>query len=290
MTKTPRSKVRYLHFREPKHFLLFNFYLTLHLAGKKILITRAAHQADEFAQLVVRDGGTAVLFPTIEILPPVSWDDCDRAIDALYMYDGLIFTSANGVHGFMDRLKELRILPETLKSKMISVVGERTKLAVGEYGLSVSLMPDRFTSADLAKALDRQDLTGKAFLFPRGNLGKDILQDNLKLLGANVDSVIVYQTTKPRDEKTHEARESLLSGSIDVATFTSPSTFQNFTALFTTNELQAIFSRTAIAVIGPATAQAVMEDGFEADIVAKESTVESLVDAIGHFINAKFPP
>ncbi len=206
------------------------------------------------------------------------------------MYDGLIFTSANGVHGFMDRLKELRILPETLKSKMISVVGERTKLAVGEYGLSVSLMPDRFTSADLAKALDRQDLTGKAFLFPRGNLGKDILQDNLKLLGANVDSVIVYQTTKPRDEKTHEARESLLSGSIDVATFTSPSTFQNFTALFTTNELQAIFSRTAIAVIGPATAQAVMEDGFEADIVAKESTVESLVDAIGHFINAKFPP
>ena len=76
------------------------------IANKTILITRAAHQAPEFADALRRLGGTPVLFPTIEIVAPASWDECDRAIDALYMYDGIIFTSRNGVEFFMRRLHE----------------------------------------------------------------------------------------------------------------------------------------------------------------------------------------
>ncbi len=257
------------------------------LSGKKILITRAADQADELGDLVRRHGGTPVLFPTIEIVPPVSWDECDRALQNLYMYDGLIFTSANGVTGFMQRLNDFQVGVAAIKPKMIFVVGEKTKRAVEEHGLSVTLMPERFTASDLAKTLDHRDLHGRTFLFPRGNLGKDILQDNLKLLGAQVDSIVVYQTTKPGNAHVVTVRESLLNSAIDVATFTSPSTFQNFIALFTKEELQTFFSHTLIAVIGPVTAKAVKEEGFEADIMATESTVESLVDSVGHFINAK---
>lgn len=262
-------------------------YLTAPLSNKTILITRAAHQAEEIGNAVRRLGGSTVFFPTIEMLPPNSWDECDRAIDTLYMYDGVIFTSTNGVEFFLQRLKDREVDIETLMPKMIFVVGEKTKQSVERHRLPVRLMPDRFTSFDLSRALEQQDLTGKSFLFPRGNLGTDILQDNLKLLGANVDSVIVYQTVRPKDENIVRVRDSLMSGSIDVVTFTSPSTFQNFSVLFTNEQLQTIFARAAIAVIGPVTARAVSDAGFEPDVVSGESTVESLIDAVAAHISSR---
>lgn len=250
------------------------------LNGKNILITRAAHQSNEIAELVKQRGGIPILFPTIEIVPPASWDECDRALERLYMYDGVIFTSGNGVEHFLGRLKEKEGSSAALKQKMIFVVGEKTKLSVEQNGLSVTLMPERFTAFDLASAVDQRDLAGKTFLFPRGNLGKDILQDTLKLLGANVDSVVVYRTQKPKDENVQPIRSLLLEGTIDVAAFTSPSTFHNFAELFTRDELVKIFGVTSIAVIGPATARSTAAAGFEADVIATQSTIESLVDSI----------
>ncbi len=250
------------------------------LSGKKILITRSAHQACDIMQAIERQGGKAIVFPTIEILPPVSWDACDRAINSLYMYDGLIFTSTNGVEHFLQRLRELNTTTDHLSSKMIFVVGEKTREAVEQEGLHVTVMPDKFTAADLSKKLESEDLHGKTFLFPRGNLGRDTLLDNLKLLGANVDSVIVYQTAKPQQHRIEEVRTMLLNGDIDVATFTSPSTFKNFAVLFSKKELCEIVDKMKIAVIGPATAKAVEEENLEADIVANQSTVESLVEAL----------
>ena len=155
------------------------------LSGTSILITRAEHQASEFISLVKERGGVPVLFPTIEIGEPTSWDPVDRAIEALYMYDGLIFTSANGVEAFFNRLGGA---VSSLSSKLLYAVGEKTAKTVSRFGLKVTLMPEKFTVSELAIIIEQQDLKGKTFLFPRGNLGKDILQDSLKLLGANVDS------------------------------------------------------------------------------------------------------
>ncbi|MBI3194647.1 MAG: uroporphyrinogen-III synthase, partial [Ignavibacteriae bacterium] len=86
---------------------------------KKILVTRAKHQADELIKLLERNGFAPVLFPMIEIVSPESWDECDKAIESLYMYDGMIFTSVNGVEHFFNRLKERNISVEKKKKKII---------------------------------------------------------------------------------------------------------------------------------------------------------------------------
>ena len=71
------------------------------LTGKTILVTRAAHQAEEFARAIERYGGTPILFPTIDVQPPKSWEECDRAIDGISRYDGFLFASANAVSFFL---------------------------------------------------------------------------------------------------------------------------------------------------------------------------------------------
>ena len=253
------------------------------LSGKRILITRTANQAGDFIREIERYGGTVIVFPTIEIAPPISWEACDRAIDALYMYDGMIFTSSNGVEFFFRRLAHREIPPQELQSKMICAVGEKTKQEIERHGLKVASMPEKFTAFDLAKILQTEDLHGKCFLFPRGNLGRDTLQDNLKILGANVDAATVYQTLRPKQENIEQLREMLMNEKIDVATFTSPSTFKNFIALFTQTELNRIHDSIKIAAIGPVTASAVREFGWQPDIIATHSAIAPFARTIADF-------
>ena len=250
------------------------------LAGKTILITRAPHQAEEFVQKITQSGGIPFVFPTIEIAPPQSWEACDRALDSLYMYDGLIFTSTNGVDFFWRRLTERGIAFEELHSKIMYAVGEKTKQAIENHGCNVTIVPEKFTALDLGRTLQQEDLHGKCFLFPRGSLGNTFLADSLKLLHAQVDQVIVYQTLRPKQENIDQLRVKLLSGGIDVATFTSPSTVKNFAALFTPAEFNEIKQRTTIAVIGPVTAAAAEKIGLAVDIEAEQSSVDSLMQAL----------
>jgi len=256
----------------------------MNLSGKTILITRAAHQSADFVRLIEHAGGTPLLFPTIEIAPPATWNECDHAIDALYMYDGLIFTSANGVEFFFARMKERGVEIRELTSKTICVVGEKTKHTIEALGCTVTTMPEKFTALDLARMLQQDDLKGKSFLFPRGNIGNTILADTIKSLGGTVDTITVYQTLKPRNEAVHDIRAKLMDRRIDVSTFTSPSTFLNFIDLFTAGEQKELLARTKIAAIGPVTAQTIEDRGFEVDIVPPNATIESLAEAIISYV------
>ncbi|HTK82213.1 MAG TPA: uroporphyrinogen-III synthase [Bacteroidota bacterium] len=256
------------------------------LSKKRILITRSAHQARELLLMIEDNGGIAVLFPTIEIVPPADWDACDRALHALTMYDGIIFTSANGVEFFFRRMEELKLDSSGLNAKLVCAVGEKTEQALSRHGLAVTVMPENFTAADLSRKLESEDLREKTFLFPKGNLGSNIVQDNLKLLGASVDPVIVYRTIKPEQHAVDEVRATLMDGGIDIATFTSPSTFKNFCTFFSHGDLSDIFMKTKIAVIGPVTSEAVRNAGFEPAITAKQQTIDSLVESINEYCQA----
>lgn len=254
------------------------------LKGKTILITRAAHQADELKSLIEQAGGTAEVFSTIDILPPSSWDACDRAIESLYMFDGAVFTSTNGVEWFTRRLRERGHQPEDLRAKTICAVGEKTRQTLEQLGLTVTTMPEKFTAVDLATKLQQEDLHGKSFLFPRGNLANDILPEMLKRLGATVEAVTVYRTEKPSHENTNGMRTKLLNGAIDVVTFTSPSTVHNFIALFSLDDTRRFLQKCIFAAIGPRTAAALEDAGLIPRIVAQRSTAHNLVESIAqHF-------
>jgi uroporphyrinogen III methyltransferase/synthase len=253
------------------------------LTGRTVLVTRALRQAEELAAEIRRHGGTPLLLPTIEIQPPESWDECDRAIGAMEGYHGLIFTSTNGVRFFCERLGQRGVKASVLGSKLICVVGEKTRRAAAGLGLVVTLMPEKFTASDLAHLLAPELLAGKRYLFPRGNLGDDALPVHLHLLGAVVDCVTVYRTEQAHPDNVAAVRKMLLAGDIGVVTFTSPSTFNSFVALFSEDDLLAFRPLTAIAAIGPATAAAINKHGLQVDISPDQSSVESLVEAVIHY-------
>ncbi|MBI5216025.1 MAG: uroporphyrinogen-III synthase [Ignavibacteriae bacterium] len=245
----------------------------------RVLVTRAAHQATELVRLLEHNGFIPVLFPMIEIVPPESWNECDTAIESLYMYNGLIFTSANGVEFFFRRLTEKNVAVESLQTKIICVVGEKTKTVLEKHGLKITLMPEKFTSLDLANALQHQDIRGRTFLHPRGNLGNNMLPGNLKLLGATVDSVTVYQTIQPNTEEVQMVKTQILNDEIDILTFMSPSSIKNFCSMFTPSQLREVLTIPAV-VIGPVTFEQATSTGFKSISTAKQSTIESLVKSI----------
>lgn len=249
--------------------------------GKTILITRAENQVNELSVLIKKNGGTVISFPTIQIKPPLNWDECDQACAQIDSYDGLIFTSTNGVEYFFKRYITLQQPIKLLRTKAVYAVGKKTRHALRHHGIAGTIIPEKFTSDDLATILREETVNGKRFLFPRGNLGQSTLIDHITSLKGEVQIIVVYLTQKPERRNVEQIRQLLQRGNIDIITFTSPSTANNFFDLLP--DFLALQKHAKIAVIGPVTASAVQKLGYIAHITAKESTIESMIESMIEF-------
>jgi uroporphyrinogen III methyltransferase/synthase len=263
--------------------------MTGRLIGVSVAITRPPQQAAEMRELVEAEGGRAILFPTIEILPPADWSPCDAAIARLGAVDGIIFTSANGATNFLDRAAARGVEPASLGGKRVFAVGEATAKAVAGYGLGAAAVPEQFTSADLAKTIGATDLKGRTFLFPTGDLTPPAFAGSLGRLGASVETVVVYTTATPAQDNVDAFYAMVRDGKVSWITFTSPSAVNNFAKVFTGGRAGTVRTMSRIAVIGPTTAHAAEEAGFRPDAVASRSTAKELVEAICVLASARRP-
>lgn len=257
------------------------------LSGKTILVTRAEHQSGDAIGAIERLGGKAVVFPTIAIAEPESWEELDRLAAGLSGYDGLIFTSSNAAEFFFKRMEATGASGIRTAAKAVFAVGEMTRRCVERHGLRVTAMPPRFTAADLASAIGRGNIRGMVFLFPHGNLTDDSLSRTLGALGARVAGVTVYRTLPPRRADVDKVQELLVNGKVDFITFTSPSTVQNFFSLFSGGVRTKIIAATRFAVIGPVTAGALRRAGVEPAVVSGRSTAEALIEAVAGYCAEK---
>jgi uroporphyrinogen III methyltransferase/synthase len=222
-------------------------------------------------------GAKTLHLPAIEIIDPESWEAADNAIGQLEEYDGVFFTSRNAVQKFVRRVETAG--PEAmtrLAQKKIYAVGEKTREVLDEHGLAVAATPDVFSAEALAETIGEQDVSGRYFLFPRSNIGKDIVPTYLREMGATVDEIVVYQTVSPAQRDLDSVRNALHNGEVAAAAFFSPSALRNFIQMMGKNALQ----QTAVAVIGPSTGNAASAMGVQTTIIARQATAESLVEAI----------
>jgi len=93
------------------------------LAGKRVLVTRALHQAGKLSDGLRALGAVPVEVPVLEIGPPSSFEPLDQALRQFQKYDWLLLTSANTVRALFERAEELGIAlaqPATMK---VAVVG-----------------------------------------------------------------------------------------------------------------------------------------------------------------------
>jgi uroporphyrinogen III methyltransferase/synthase len=259
------------------------------LIGKRILITRARGQSGDFAAQLKQAGAEVVQFPTIEIVPPLRWGEVDRAIDRLKSYDWIIFTSANGVDFFwqrmMERGKTLR-LPSSLK---VCAIGPATADRLRKKRASVHYIPKEFIAESILEGFEKIAVKEKGILLARAKKARDILPKGLKEMGAKVDVVAVYRTIKPRGGS-RKLRELLAEGKIDVIAFTSSSTVNHFTELLSKEELKSLLRRVAVACIGPVTARTAKERGMKVKIQPRQFTIPGLTRAIAGYFSPSSAP
>jgi uroporphyrinogen-III synthase len=257
----------------------------LPLAGRRILITRAPHQASELADRLRALGASPILIATIEIAPPASFAALDSALAALTTYDWLIFTSANAVEAFHRRVHFLRLalLPRQQLPGRIAAIGPATERALNSIGLAVDLLPPRFVAESLAESL-LPKAAGKSFLLVRAAAARDTLPNALTAAGAAVTVAEAYRNQIP--QCSIAALQTLFSAPAhypDAILFTSASTATNLAALLESSRLK--FPAGILrASIGPITSQALRELGLPPQIEAEESTIPALVTAlVAHF-------
>ena len=251
------------------------------LFGKGVVITRPQRQADDLARLLTDQGASSLAFPTISIKPPSDWSELDRAIGQLESYQWLIFTSANGVHFFFERLREKGRDIRDLKGIKICCIGPATARQIEARGIRVDLVPDKFIAEGILKSFASMNLSGQRILIPRACRARDILPENLKKQGAIVDVATTYQTINSGRKK-EELVEWINAGEVDVITFTSSSTVTNFVEIMGAD--YALPPHIKIACIGPVTAATAKKAGFQINISQEEYTMEGLVQSlINHF-------
>lgn len=257
-----------------------NWFETKPLFGKRIVLTRAQEQAREFSQLLAAYGAEPVEVPTIQIVPPASWQALDDAITRLGTYQWLIFTSVNGVGPFMDRLHVAGKDARALANLRICAIGPRTAQELKTYGLTADLVPAEFQAEGVIASLAQVGISGSRVLIPRAEVAREILPEQLRELGGVVDVIPVYRTIIPTVDVA-SLTQQLQDGLVAALTFTSSSTVRNFVELFGGQAtVTRLVAQVAIACIGPITARTAEEHGLTVTIMPAENTVPALAEAI----------
>ncbi|BAZ14739.1 uroporphyrinogen III methylase [Calothrix sp. NIES-4071] len=256
---------------------------TLPLAGKTILVTRAAGQSSQFAQMLIDCGANVIEMPALEICQPSSWSGLDNAIANISSFDWLILTSTNGVEYFFERLFALSYDARSLKGVKIAVVGEKTSQCLQVRGLRADYIPPNFVADSLIENFP-EELTNKKILFPRVESGgREVLVKELSAKGAEVIEVSAYQSCCP-ESIPPSAELALQSGTVDIITFASSKTVQFFCQLakqiFGDNSIDNYLEGVCIASIGPQTSKSCRILIGHVDVEAIEYTLPGLKQAL----------
>ncbi|HEY2963852.1 MAG TPA: uroporphyrinogen-III synthase [Pyrinomonadaceae bacterium] len=260
------------------------------LAGRTVVVTRAASQAGEFVAELETCGAKVIVCPTIEIAEPESYERLDEAIDHLYGYDWLIFTSANAIDFFLRRLNSRGVKVEELDEIKVCAIGSASADKLRDARVHVDVVPSQAKAEGVFAALSEfvgsnEYLHGLNILIPRAAVGRDYLPKALEEAGARVDVVTAYRTVIP--ENLDRGRLSaMLAGSADCIAFTSSSTVKNLALLFDTHDLSKVLGGLAVACIGDVTAATATEYGLQVKIHSSQATVKDLAKAIVDYYSA----
>lgn len=237
----------------------------------RVVVTRRAEQAGVLADKLRTAGLAPILFPAIQLRPLPS-HTLDDSLKNLEMFDWLIFTSGNGVDFFFRRAEKLEL---TLELPRTAVVGPATARRLAEYGAMADFMPAEYTGAALAAGLG--DLTGQHVLLSRARMGGLGIVRRLWQQGADVFDVPLYDTiTAVRDP----AALAKLEQGYEAVTFASPTAVMGFVKLAGRPP-----AATAVACIGPATAQAARASGLPVTIMPDAYTLDRLVASVAAFFD-----
>lgn len=249
------------------------------LAGKRVVVTRAHRQADGLTSLLKQFGADVIEAPVIEIREPDSYNALDNALKDILQYDWLILTSVNGVEALFSRLDPLGMSVDSLQHLKIAAIGPATEERIQDHGLVVDVVPPHYIAEEVVHSL-RKLVKGERVLLVRAKIARDVIPDELRAAGAEVDVVEAYQTVIPDDAQSRMVSVFSDPPLPDAITFTSSSTVQNFLTVVVGTDVPAKLAHVKFASIGPVTSRTMREYGLRVDVEADEYTMDGLTQAI----------
>ena len=262
------------------------------LKGRTVILTRPQGQQDELVAVLKGYGARVILLPTIAITAPSSWAVLDQAIDRLTDFDWLVFTSANGVRFFFQRLNERQaIFPQSGLATF--AIGPATAATLRNHKVQADLVAENSRAEGALAAFIKQvggkdKLRGLRFLIPRARRARDLLPKELARLGAQVEVAETYQTIKP-DLSAEGILRLVRAQPIDAITFTSSSTVANFAALVGLSDLSQLLKGILIGCIGPVTARTARQYGLSDIVQPQTYTTSALADALADALARRKP-
>jgi uroporphyrinogen-III synthase/uroporphyrinogen III methyltransferase/synthase len=247
------------------------------LRGRRILVTRAVHQAGKLSDALRAVGADVIEVPVLEIRPPESFAALDAALAQLGQYDWLILTSSNTVRALTQRAADRGLpfsLPATTK---VAAVGQGTAQSAREAGLAVTIVPESYLAESLVDAMKDQ-VGGQRILLARAAIARDVIPDALRAAGGTVEVVDAYRNVLP--EAAHEQLRQALAGAVDAIPFTSSSSVTHLVEAARALSLDWPFPGVAAISIGPVTSQTLREANWPPAAEAVTSDISGLVDAI----------
>jgi uroporphyrinogen III methyltransferase/synthase len=252
------------------------------LFGRRVLVTRTRRQASALSELLRREGAVPVELPALELSPVATEARLETMATKLGArgYDWCLFTSPNAVEFIFEYLARTNRDSRLFAGCKLAALGSATASALSDRGLRADLQASEFTSAGLLEAMPL-DIGGLRVLLPRAEGGSEELFGGLKVRGAQVEEIVLYESAVPAAPDAETLR-LVREGRIDVVTFASSSSVRNLKTM-----LGDDFARLAAAVvacIGPVTAQTARETGLTVTVEPKTHTIPALVEALkAHF-------
>jgi uroporphyrinogen-III synthase len=249
---------------------------SLPLAGRRVLVTRALHQAGRLSDGLRALGAVPVEVPVLEIRPPESYAALDTALKALSTYNWLILTSANTVRALAERAATLGV-PLAGGGLKVAAVGESTAAAARDVGFQITLTPESYVAESLLDSLVG-DVKGLRVLLARAAGARDVIPDALRAAGATVDVVDAYRNVMPADAP--ERLRQALADEIDAVTFTSSSSVKHLKAAADAAGVVWPFAGVDAVSIGPITSGTLRESGWEPAAEAMPFDIPGLISAL----------
>jgi uroporphyrinogen III methyltransferase/synthase len=247
------------------------------LFGKRVLVTRAVHQARSLAVLLRDEGAQPILAPTIRIAPPEDEGAVRDMVSRLRSYDWVLFTSANTVDAVFTAIDRAGLDARALGAANVCAIGAKTEAALRAHGVRADLVPQQARAEGVVAALRPGLEVGARILLPRAEVAREILPDSLRKAGAHVDVVVVYRSLPPEPREVERVVSLLDPGETDIVFFTSSSTVQNLTKILG-HDAAAGLDDLDLFSIGPVTTRTAESLGLRVAGTASAPTVESLVE------------
>jgi uroporphyrinogen-III synthase len=185
---------------------------------------------------------------------------------------------------------------DVLRTRKIAAIGPATKKALAQFDISAVYQPEK----SVAEALVEQfpgypNLKGVAILWPRTNIGRNLVAEKLQLAGAAVEIIDTYRTSLPDDAQDSASllQQYICSDRETILTVASSQSVRNLTVLLQRGfsiadgdaaKLAQVLQTTAIISIGPQTTATAVECLGRCDRQADEYNMDGLVKAVCEYV------